>query len=96
MRFPKPTLLFRDDTILGVCEALGRDFGFNPIFLRVPLGVALIWNPVVIIAGYLAAALFVGLIRMVMPDPVQAEASAAAPVPAEPAVAEYEPQPLAA
>jgi len=96
MRFPKPTLLTRDDTVLGVCEALGQDFGFNPLFLRVPLAVALIWNPVIVVAGYVAAALFIGLIRMAMPDPVRPEAPAAAPAAAEPAVAEYEPQPLAA
>ena len=96
MRFPKPTLLTRDDTVLGVCEALGQDFGFNPLFLRVPLAVALIWNPVIIVAGYVAAALFIGLIRMAMPDPVRSEAPAAAPAAAEREVAEYEPQPLAA
>ncbi|MBV9932539.1 MAG: PspC domain-containing protein [Alphaproteobacteria bacterium] len=96
MRFPKPTLLTRDDTVLGVCQALGQDFGFNPLFLRVPLAVGLLWNPVAVIAIYVAAALFVGVIRIAMPDPVQAEAAAAAPTPAEAAVAEYEPQPLAA
>lgn len=97
MRFPKPTLLTRDDTILGVCEALGRDFGFNPFFLRVPLAAALLWNPAIIIGGYLAAALVIGMIRIALPDPVQAEAAAAAPAPAAPVVeAERELQPLAA
>ena len=28
-------LPLRTHTILGVCEAIGEDFGFNPIFLRV-------------------------------------------------------------
>ena len=28
-------LLLRNDTILGVCEALGQDFGINPTWLRV-------------------------------------------------------------
>ena len=30
-------LPLRSHTILGVCEAIGEDFGFNPNFLRVPL-----------------------------------------------------------
>ena len=30
-------LPLRSHTILGVCEAIGEDFGFNPTFLRVPL-----------------------------------------------------------
>jgi phage shock protein C len=98
MRFPKPTLLIRDDTLLGVCEALGRDFGFNPFILRASLAAALLWNPAVIIGGYLAAALVIGMIRIAMPDPVQAEqVAAAAPAPAARTVeAEREPQPLAA
>jgi phage shock protein PspC (stress-responsive transcriptional regulator) len=29
-------LPLRSHTILGVCEAIGEDFGFNPVFLRVP------------------------------------------------------------
>ena len=27
-------LPLRNHTILGVCEGIGEDFGFNPIFLR--------------------------------------------------------------
>ena len=27
-------LPLRNDTILGVCEAIGQDFGFNPLWLR--------------------------------------------------------------
>ena len=29
-------LPLRSHTILGVCEAIGEDFGFNPVFLRMP------------------------------------------------------------
>jgi phage shock protein PspC (stress-responsive transcriptional regulator) len=96
MRFPKPSLLTRDDTVLGVCEGLGRDFGFNPLFLRVPLAVALLWNPLVIIAGYVAAALVVGIIRIALPDPIQAQPLVADPAPAQPLPLELEPQALAA
>ena len=35
MHAAQPSLFRRPDTFFGVCEALGEDFGFNPIFLRV-------------------------------------------------------------
>ena len=28
----------REDTLFGVCEALGEDFRFNPLLLRVAFG----------------------------------------------------------
>jgi phage shock protein PspC (stress-responsive transcriptional regulator) len=97
MRFPKPSLLFRDDTVLGVCEALGQDFGFNPFFLRAALAASLLWNPAVIIGGYIAVAIVIGLVRIAFPDPRKAEVAEAAPAPATvEAQHELEPQPLAA
>ena len=48
-------LPLRSHTILGVCEAIGEDFGFNPVFVRVPLAA------VVLYSIPLAAALYVGL-----------------------------------
>jgi phage shock protein PspC (stress-responsive transcriptional regulator) len=98
MRLPKPTLLTRDDTLLGVCQALGHDFGFNPFFLRALLGVLLLWNPVAIVGGYLGAAIILGVIRWIYPDPVQAAPAEAAPAAAQAAelVLEPQPQPLAA
>jgi phage shock protein C len=99
MRFPKPTLLTRDDTILGVCQALGEDFGFNPFLLRAALGASLLWNPVAIVSGYVAAAVLIGVIRAIFPNPVAAEdqgaAAVAAPRSARPVAAEVEPEPLA-
>ena len=50
----EPALPLRGDTILGVCEAVGTDLGFNPNFLRIPFAALLLWNPVVIIGSYLA------------------------------------------
>ena len=41
----QPPVWARDHTILGICEALGEDLGFNPVFLRVPLAVCLLLNP---------------------------------------------------
>src|SRR4051794_6095592 len=45
-------LPLRSHTILGVCEAIGEDFGFNPVFLRIPLATSVIWNPLVSIVAY--------------------------------------------
>ena len=38
-------LPLRSHTILGVCEAIGEDFGFNPVFLRIPLATMVIVSP---------------------------------------------------
>ena len=47
-------LLTRDDTFFGVCEALGTDLGFSPNILRIVFGVAVMWNPAVVIGIYVA------------------------------------------
>ena len=80
MQSAQPFPLARDDTLLGVCQALGDDFGFNPFYLRLALGVALIWNPVAVIGGYAAAALVVAVTRLLFPHPAFANASAGEPM----------------
>ena len=73
-------LLLRNDTILGVCEAIGQDFGFNPNYLRVALCVALFFSPVAVIATYFGAGLLVLASRLLFPtrrDEPAAEAEAA-------------------
>jgi len=65
----QPSLFARPDTLFGVCEALGEDFGFNPIFLRLPLGVLLLWNPTIIVSAYLSAGLLVMVSRSLAPNP---------------------------
>jgi phage shock protein C len=84
MQTSQPSLIARDHTLLGVCEALGEDFGFNPVFLRVPLAALLLVNPVAVIGTYLAAGIVVFLTRWVSPNPrpAAAEPAAAAPAPA--------------
>jgi len=47
-------LPLRSHTILGVCEAIGEDFGFNPVFLRIPLAASVIISPFWAIATYFA------------------------------------------
>lgn len=64
----QPSLFSRDDTFLGVCEALGEDFGFNPLYLRVTLGVLILWNPAMVIGAYLALGAIVALSRWVYPS----------------------------
>jgi phage shock protein C len=61
-------LPLRNDTILGVCEAIGRDFGFNPIWLRLAFIAPLFFAPSLTIAAYLGLGLLVGLINWLAPD----------------------------
>jgi phage shock protein PspC (stress-responsive transcriptional regulator) len=63
-------LPMRSHTILGVCEAIGEDFGFNPVFLRVPLAVCVIWSPLVAFGTYFALGAIVLASRLLFPKPV--------------------------
>jgi phage shock protein PspC (stress-responsive transcriptional regulator) len=76
MQTAQPSLIARDHTILGVCEGLGEDFGFNPTWLRVPLAVLLLVNPTAVVVTYLAAGLLVFLTRWISPNPRNAAAPA--------------------
>ena len=74
-------LPLRAHTILGVCEAIGEDFGFNPVFLRIPLAASVIWNPLIAIGTYFALGLVVLVSRLVFPKPKATAATVeAAPV----------------
>ena len=76
---PQPSLPMRSDTILGVCEAIGQDFGFNPTYLRLAFAVLFYVNPVMVFATYLALGAGVALARWLYPVP--------APVTVQPAEA---------
>lgn len=93
---PQPSLIGRDDTILGVCAGLAEDFGINPLWLRIPLATALFWNPLAVLGGYLAAGVLVLALRLVVPDPRPAARPEAvapqAPAAAAPAAATAEPE----
>ena len=52
MQTTQTSLIARDDTFLGVCQALGDDLGFNPLWLRLALAAGLLWNPTAIVAIY--------------------------------------------
>lgn len=67
MQTVQPSLFTRDDTILGVCEALGQDFGFNPLYLRAVFAALLLWNPVAVLGTYAALGLMVFASRRLYP-----------------------------
>lgn len=77
-------LPLRSHTILGVCEAIGEDFGFNPIFLRVPFAASVLWSPSMAIAAYFALGAVVLASRLLFP---KAKPTTAEMVKSEPAAA---------
>ena len=71
----QPNLLLRHDTILGVCEGIGEEFGFHPNFLRVPFAAGILWNPMAIAGIYLGLGAALVLARWLYPKPRAAGAS---------------------
>src|SRR4051794_13356978 len=61
-------LPLRNHTILGVCEGIGEDFGFNPVFLRIPLAAMVIVNPLWAFGAYFALGAVVLVSRLLFPD----------------------------
>ena len=76
-------LPLRHDNILGVCEAIGQDFGFNPLWLRLAFIAPIFFAPMAAIATYLGLGLIVAASRWFAPD--QAAPQLAAEQEAEPA-----------
>ena len=60
-------LPLRNDTILGVCEAIGEDFGFNPLWLRLAFIAPLFLQPMLTIAVYLGLGLVIAASRYFFP-----------------------------
>ena len=58
---------FRSHTILGVCEAIGEDFGFNPMWLRIPFAASVLISPTMAIAAYFALGVVVLASRLIFP-----------------------------
>ena len=69
------SVLARDDTFFGVCQALGEDFRFNPTFLRLAFAGLLFWNPLAAVGAYAAAGVVVGISRWFVPGPGIIEAA---------------------
>ncbi|MEO5972807.1 MAG: PspC domain-containing protein [Sphingomicrobium sp.] len=100
----QPNLFFRKDTMLGVCQGLGEEFGFNPIWLRLALAFGVLWNPPAVVGIYLALGAVFAAARWLYPVPAAEALAPALPqlaaeqVPAEAAAAaeDAEPRRLAA
>ena len=61
-------LPLRHDTILGVCEALGQDFGFNPTWLRLAFIAPIFFAPYAAIGAYLGLGVIVAATRYFAPN----------------------------
>lgn len=70
---------WRHDTILGVCEGLGQDFGFNANWLRLALSFALLFSPVAILSAYVGLGVLVLASRLLFPARRTAAQAAAQP-----------------
>lgn len=79
----RPSLFTRPDTILGACEGVGEDFGFNAQYLRVALAAMLFWSPVAALGVYATIALAVLVSRWLYPNPSPASETAVMPRSAE-------------
>jgi phage shock protein C len=84
------SVLARDDTFFGVCQALGEDFRFNPIFLRLAFAGLLFWNPFAAVGVYAAAGVVVAVSRWFVPGPGTIEANELEAVEAEQVEAQEE------
>jgi phage shock protein C len=61
-------LPLRSHTIFGVCEAIGEDFGFSPIFLRIPLAALVVVSPLWAFGAYFALGAMVLASRLMFPE----------------------------
>ena len=61
-------LFRRRDTFFGICEAVGQDFGFNPLWLRLAFVAPLFFFPVETFIGYFALGAVVLLSRLLFPN----------------------------
>lgn len=65
-----PAAPAQKDNLFGICAALGEDFGFDPLYLRIALGAGILWNPLAMLGGYLALGVLVLATRLLVPDPI--------------------------
>ena len=85
-------LPLRSHTILGVCEAIGEDFGFNPTFLRVPFAASVLYSPMWAVIAYFALGAVVLASRLLFPKKVMADVAVEARPEATITMAEEEPE----
>ena len=79
----RQSLIARSHTVLGVCEGIGEDLGFNPLWLRIAFASGIFFAPLAVIGAYLTLGVVVAASRWAFPvvdaapareTPVEAEA----------------------
>ncbi len=75
---PRPIAAQRDN-LFGICHAIGEDFGFNPIYLRIALAVTLLFSPEAMVIAYGSAGLLVFASRLLVRTPKRDVATAEQP-----------------
>jgi len=81
-------LPLRNDTFLGVCEAIGQDLGINANWLRVAFAPFIIVNPILTLVFYVALGCVVAVSRWLFPRTVNHAPAATTPVETDEAVEE--------
>lgn len=79
------------DNLFGVCAAIGEDFGFDPIYLRIAFATALLFSLEAVLATYAALGAVVLLSRLIAPNRKGASASPIAAPAAEEILVDAEP-----
>ena len=64
----KRPIFDRPETILGVCESLGDDFGISGNWFRAALFPLILWQPLWTVVGYGVLALVILASRLIFPD----------------------------
>ena len=95
MQNAQHSLFTRPDTVFGVCEGLGQDFGINSQLLRLGFGAMLFWSPTAALITYAALGVAVLVSRLLFPTPSASDGTATAQPAAAPAalVGENDAQP---
>lgn len=78
-----------NDNLFGVCAAIGEDFGFDPLYLRIAFAVSLLFNLELVLLTYVGLGAIVVASRLIFPNRKPAPVEAA---PREAPVAIEEPE----
>jgi phage shock protein C len=70
----------RPDTFFGICEAIGQDFGFNPLWLRLAFVPPVFFAPQYAFIAYFALGIVVLASRLLFPAKEAAAVAVAAPL----------------
>ena len=70
----RQSLIARPHTVLGVCEGIGEDLGFNPLWLRIAFASGIFFAPLAVIGAYLTLGVVVAASRWAFPVPDAAPA----------------------